>query len=127
MTASRGQDGRFLGGSSGNPAGRPRGFRALAAHVRRETNDGAELVDFALAVLRDATLDVRARFALCWLSNRGWEKPLVAVDIEVSSEATPPEAMTPLEREQRIDELLAKRTAAKRAQIALPDQDETSH
>jgi hypothetical protein len=60
-------------GVSGNPGGRPKG---LAALVREETADGAELVTFMLAVLRGrkkAPLRLRME-AAAWLADRGFGK-----------------------------------------------------
>jgi hypothetical protein len=43
---------RFKPGQSGNLAGRPRGSREFAELIAQETRGGAELVDYALNVLR---------------------------------------------------------------------------
>ena len=61
----------FLPGNTANPGGRPKGFGAL---IRAETRDGAELVAFALEVLRGqrrAPMRLRLQ-ALAWLADRGW-------------------------------------------------------
>jgi hypothetical protein len=68
----------WLRGVSGNPGGRPRG---LAALVRERTEDGAELVEFMLAVLRGKkrvngnapALSLRME-AAAWLADRGFGK-----------------------------------------------------
>jgi hypothetical protein len=61
----------FLPGNRANPGGRPRGFGAL---IREQTGDGAELVTFALDVLRGhKRAPIRTRLqALAWLADRGW-------------------------------------------------------
>ena len=69
LTAASGRP--WLPGQSGNPGGRPKG---LAALVRAQTNDGAELVTFMLAVLRGrkkAPLRLRME-AAAWLADRGF-------------------------------------------------------
>jgi hypothetical protein len=80
-TARAGVRGRpFRPGESGNVGGRPKGFGAL---IREQTRDGAELVDFALSILRGkrgAKLDQRLD-ALCWLADRGWGKAIQSTEI----------------------------------------------
>jgi hypothetical protein len=67
----------FPPGVSGNPSGRAKGF---AAYIRQQTDDGRELVEFALDVLRGkrrAPVKVRLE-ALAWLADHGWGKaPIV--------------------------------------------------
>lgn len=71
----------FLPGHSGNPGGRP---KALSTLICEQTNDGAELVAFMLAVLRGkrkASLGQRME-AAAWLADRGFGK--VALPLEHS-------------------------------------------
>jgi len=66
-------------GQSGNPGGRPKG---LAALVRAETDEGAELVAFMLDVLRGkrrAPTALRLQ-AVQWLADRGWGKATQVVE-----------------------------------------------
>ena len=49
-TQNRDETGRFLAGQSGNPGGRPVGFRE---QIKESTEDGSELVEVVLSVLRD--------------------------------------------------------------------------
>jgi len=87
----------FPKGVSGNPRGKPRS--TLGELIRRQSDDGQELVAFAFAVLRGqlAFLDERGHpvlgpdgnpslaleqasvkerlMALHWLAERGWGKP----------------------------------------------------
>lgn len=80
--AIRSELGRFQPGASGNPRGRPKSMGAL---IRSATNDGQEMVDFALAVMRgravtidgeEVAVQVKERLAaLAWLADRGWGKP----------------------------------------------------
>ena len=68
--------GRFLAGQSGNPSGRPKGFRE---QIKQSTADGNELVEVVLGVLRDQTASNRERMeAATWLADRGFGKPVVA-------------------------------------------------
>ena len=69
----------FLPGQSGNPGGRPKG---LAVLVKAQTEDGAELVDFMLKVLRNKRQPVRYRMeAAAWLADRGFGKAVQQVDV----------------------------------------------
>lgn len=69
----------FLPGNAANPGGRPKGIAAL---VRTETADGAELVAFMLAILRGtrrAPLRLRME-AAAWLADRAFGKPVQALE-----------------------------------------------
>ena len=62
----------FQPGNRANPGGRPKG---LAALVREQTDDGAELVAFMLRVLRGRKQPTRLRMeAAAWLADRGFGK-----------------------------------------------------
>jgi hypothetical protein len=100
--------GRFAPGHRPHPrGGRPKGFAGMARQIAEETGDGAELVAFALGVLRDEDASPDRRFeALRWLSDRGWGKPAAIVDVSVSTPASlPPDwsALTPAERMAWLD------------------------
>ncbi len=68
--------GRFVPGQSGNPGGRPKGFRN---YINDVTADGNDLVDFVISVFRgDHGEDMRPRMdAATWLADRGFGKPTV--------------------------------------------------
>jgi len=68
----------FRPGQSGNPGGRPKG---LAALVKAETGDGAELVAFMLRVLRGRRQPLRLRMEACaWLADRAFGKVPVPLE-----------------------------------------------
>ena len=75
-------DGRWTKGASPNPGGRAKGF---ASYIRERTNDGQELVDFVLSVMRGAEIDaekpgLKVRMqAAQWLSDRGFGRPVQGV------------------------------------------------
>ena len=50
LPQNRDLTGRFLAGQSGNPGGRPVGFRE---QIKESTADGSELVEVVLAVLSE--------------------------------------------------------------------------
>ena len=68
--------GRFIAGESGNPSGRPKGFRS---HIKGSTDEGTELIEFVLSVFRgEHDEDTRQRMdAATWLADRGFGKPTV--------------------------------------------------
>ena len=75
---SRDSKGRFLKGTANpNPVGRPKQFKGLAAMIRAQTDDGAELVRFALGVFRNAENVYKHSEvwdAFIWLADRGFGK-----------------------------------------------------
>ena len=78
---NRDETGRFLAGQSGNPSGRPKGFRE---QIKQSTADGNELVEVVLGVLRDQTASNRERMeAATWLADRGFGKPAPVRDDDV--------------------------------------------
>lgn len=84
-TVVRTNDGRIAPGHSGNKAGRPKGFAGLAAAIRQQTKDGAELVEWALLVWRDPNVPLNVRWdAFVWLTDRGFGKPLTMIDLNAS-------------------------------------------
>ena len=65
----------FKPGTSGNPDGRPKGYKGVARLIMKETRDGAELVEYALKIFRDEKADPKERHAMHqWLSDRGLGK-----------------------------------------------------
>jgi hypothetical protein len=96
----------FRPGKSGNPKGRPAGFKGLAKKVRAATSDGDELVDFAMSVFRgehEACISFAHRMeAWKWLADRGWGKAPVHVEINAQSDA----ALTGPDLSQLTDEQL---------------------
>lgn len=88
----------WVKGQSGNPAGRPKMASQLARLARSKTQDGLELVEFAVAVMRGEVVgapgaqgdeperpSVHDRMdALKWLADRGWGKAVEHIEIEDS-------------------------------------------
>ena len=72
---NRDLSGRFLKGTSGNPAGRPLGFRE---QIKEITTEGSELVEVVHSVLIDANASNKERMdAATCLADRGFGKPTV--------------------------------------------------
>lgn len=73
----------FQPGVSGNPSGRPKQFAGI---LRERTEQGEELVAFALNVLRGKPIDgekpsLKLRMqALEWCTDRGWGKAVAIVE-----------------------------------------------
>ena len=72
-TRARGPGRQFAKGQSGNPGGRPKGF---AAHIRDQTGDGHELVQFAVELLRNEQASLKLRLeSASWLADRAFGRP----------------------------------------------------
>lgn len=86
-------------GRSGNPRGRPPAALSVAAMVRDSTEDGAWIVREILSVARGQhkeITDARSRtWALEWLADRAFGKPIQAVDLHLA-QAAHAEPLAPL-------------------------------
>lgn len=70
----------FPKGQSGNPAGRPKGAAALAQRIRRETKNGAILVDYLLDAVQHSKSGKERIDAATLLLAYGFGKPVQPVD-----------------------------------------------
>lgn len=81
-TGKRHPDGRFVKGQSGNPGGRPRG---MVQKIREATDDGEQIADFILQVFHGEVEGVKLKDRLeaaTWLADRGFGKPVQAMNVE---------------------------------------------
>ena len=83
LPQNRDELGRFIRGMSGNPGGRPKG---LGAYILEHTNEGKELVDFMLRLLRgELTNDLRVQAqAATWLADRSLGRPAMQKAVEAT-------------------------------------------
>jgi hypothetical protein len=125
---------RFQPGQSGNPGGRSRYAAELTRLSRERTNNGADLVDLFVAILRgDAIRTGRVRrrpnlhermTAAMWLADRGWGRAKEMV--EILDEHSPDERRA-LVRVMTAEERTQLRTLleAAEARLARPFVDGT--
>lgn len=76
----------FQKGQSGNPGGRPKGTAGLCERIRKETQDGDELVTIMLGMARGDNRFAQPRdiiAAVKWLSEYGFGKPVEQVEHSV--------------------------------------------
>ena len=72
----------YAKGVTGNPGGKPRGF---GAYIREQTGDGKELVDKAVAIVRNPKSKVADIFdALKFLAAYGFGKPVETQEINAT-------------------------------------------
>jgi hypothetical protein len=70
---------RFEKGKSGNPGGRPKAVRDVAAAAREHTQEGLETL---VTAMRDGGAPWNARIrAVELILERGWGKPMQAVEL----------------------------------------------
>lgn len=83
--------GRLLPGHTANPGGRTNRRKGLARLIRDATNDGADLVEFAMSVFANeskAYTHAQQCEMHAWLSDRGFGKAVApTVELGADSEA----------------------------------------
>jgi hypothetical protein len=68
---------RFQKGESGNPGGRPK--NPFGELIRKATNDGEEVVNKVLSILRKSKSEKMIMHAAEWLRDTGWHKPIQGI------------------------------------------------
>lgn len=79
----KGNASQFKPGQSGNPKGRPKGLlhAQLRQYLGERTENGKEILDTALSIMRDTSVDAVDRLrAIEFLAIRTWGKPIEMPD-----------------------------------------------
>lgn len=125
--SARDRHGRYLPGHTPT-GGRPKGFAGVSKLIMDSTRDGAELVEFALAVLRDTGSELRDRMAaLNWLADRGLGKPLQSLELHARATEAPATNWSAVPIEQRRALLAAYKDARRVADAAGPGITDDNH
>lgn len=82
----------FVPGQTGNPGGRPKAIAVMVQEILKRTHDGKDLVDWAYRIWRGEVKPLgrkplpQERFlALQWMTERGWGRAPVQIDVTAPS------------------------------------------
>lgn len=104
----------FKPGQSGNKLGRPKGAAGLAKYAAEKTNNGQDVIDFLLSVMRNTRAGIKTRIeAAKALLDRTAGKPMQPSEIAMTLDQRPVGEillqMAPENRLQFLDGLRAKK------------------
>lgn len=87
-TILRNSKGHYLPGQSGNPYGKPKGFKGAAQMIRELTNDGADLIKFAHTVWlnENGVYTTQQQIdAHAWLADRLWGRAPQVIEAQIET------------------------------------------
>jgi len=122
---------KFKPGQSGNKLGRPKGAAGLAKYASSQTNDGQDVIDFLVSVMRNTRAGIKTRIeAAKALLDRTAGKPLQPTEISMLlSERPRAEALLSIEPEHRLaalDSWRARKQLGPGTEEQDDEHDETS-